>query len=104
MSRTAIFTNETANGNTKFGFNGGLGLIVIWGNFDGCKVDLSLGPLTDDSVLIPVQDNMQTDIQLDAPGIIGIAVAPGFDYYLTVSSVGASTDINADIGESSGVN
>ena len=105
MSRVSILSQADSNGNTKFGYNGGLGLLVAWGTFGGATVALNLSPLTDDdSILIAAQDAAAADVEFTADGLVGFYVAPGFDYYLTITGATGPTLINADISDSSGVN
>ena len=94
-----IFAAQTANVDKLFGFNGGLGIIVVWGTFDTCIVNLHLTP-DGGTTKIPVLDNAGAVISFTEDGIVQLFVAPGFQYVLEVLSVGASTDINASIGQS----
>jgi len=96
MSRTDIFEGRTLDGDDKFGFGGGLGLILVWGNFDSAVVKLFISP--DGTLKIPVLDPDNVPIEFIADGLVQIFVAPGFEYILETSSVGAGTDINASIG------
>ena len=98
MSRTDIFVNRTSNGDDKFGFGGGLGLILVWGTFDTATVKLFITP--DGTLKIPVLDNADAAIEFTADGLVQLFVAPGFEYILETSSVGGSTSINASIGQS----
>ena len=98
-----IFTNQTANGdsliwpgdvtdpvNTNARHNGGPILLAISGTFDGASIALSVDQ--DNLGFITLQNVTQT-----VPDVNRVVLASGTRFKLTISGVGASTDISASV-------
>jgi hypothetical protein len=87
-----IFENQTANGDSDiFVHEGGQAVIYVWGTFDSCTVTFNHSP--DGS-----EQFTETGFTFTAKNDGTIIYLPqGVKYKGTVSSAGASTDINMTI-------
>ncbi len=99
MSRQAILTNETTNTTKEFGFNGGLGLLVVSGvDFDAATVKLQLRDPEGGAAGGAGPWNDVPDASFTANGFAQIQVQAGVEFLIDISGGAEGTqDISVAI-------